>query len=43
MENNILKKVNLDTAADLVGMSRKTLDDYYGILRKAEAFGFDFD
>lgn len=43
MENNILNKVNLDTAASLIGLSRKTLDDYYGILRKAEALGFDFD
>ena len=27
----------------MVGLSRKTLDDYYGILRKAETMGFDFD
>jgi len=32
----------LDTAAGIIGLSRKTLDDYYGILRKAEAFGFNF-
>ena len=33
----------MDTAASIIGLSRKTLDDYYGILRKAEALGFNFD
>jgi hypothetical protein len=37
------EKVNLDSAASLVGLSRKTLDDYYAQLRKAEMYGFDFD
>jgi len=34
--------VNLDIAASLVGLSRKTLDDYYKYIRKAEQFHFDF-
>lgn len=35
--------MNLDVAAQLVGLSRKTLDDYYAQLRKAQQFGFDFE
>lgn len=30
-----VKKVNLDVAASMVGLSRKTLDDYYKYIRKA--------
>lgn len=41
-ENGTLVKVNLDTAASKVGLSRKTLDDYYKYIRKAEQFNFDF-
>ena len=37
-----MQKVNLDVAASLVGLSRKTLDDYYKYIRKAEQFNFDF-
>lgn len=29
-------------AAGLVGLSRKTLDDYYKYIRKAEDLNFDF-
>jgi len=35
-EGGRLQKVNLDVAASLVGLSRKTLDDYYKYIRKAE-------
>ena len=35
-------KVNLDISANMVGLSRKTLDDYYAILRKADTLGFEF-
>lgn len=38
-----IEKVNLDIAASLVGLSRKTLDDYYAQLRKAHKYAFDFD
>lgn len=38
--NNI--KLNLDVAAKMIGISRKTLDDYFLQLRRAESFGFDF-
>ena len=41
-EGGRLQKVNLDVAASLVGLSRKTLDDYYKYIRKAEQFNFDF-
>ncbi len=36
-------KKNLDVAADILGLSRKTLDDYYLQIRRAEQYGFDFD
>jgi len=42
-EQGELVKVNLDVAASMVGLSRKTLDDYYAQLRKAERFKFDFE
>lgn len=34
--------MNLDVAAGMVGLSRKTLDDYYKYIRKAETLNFDF-
>ena len=37
-----LKKVSLVQAANLVGVSKKTLDDYYYQLRTGEKLGFDF-
>lgn len=42
-EQGRLQKVNLDVAASLVGLSRKTLDDYYKYIRKAESLKFDFN
>lgn len=36
------EKINLDKAAKVIGISRKTLDDYCLQLRKATEFGFDF-
>lgn len=41
-EQGCLIKVNLDISAGLVGLSRKTLDDYYKYIRKAESFNFNF-
>ena len=38
-----IQKLNLDHAANYIGISRKTLDDYYLQLRRAEQLGFDFD
>lgn len=38
-----IEKVNLDAAATIVGLSRKTLDDYYAQLRKAEHYGYNFE
>lgn len=40
--NNSRKKVNLQEAARMLGVSKKSLDDYYCQLRLAEQFGFDF-
>ncbi len=36
------KKLNLTKAAKVVGISKKSLDDYYLIVRTGELFGFDF-
>lgn len=33
----------MESAASRVGLSKKTLDDYYYQLRLAEQFGFDFE
>lgn len=35
-------KLNLDKAADIIGISRKTMDDYNLQMRRAEQLGFDF-
>lgn len=40
--NNARKKVNLQEAARMLGVSKKSLDDYYCQLRLAEQYGFDF-
>lgn len=40
--SNSRKKVNLQEAARMLGVSKKSLDDYYCQLRLAEQFGFDF-
>ena len=34
--NGEMVKMNLDVAANMVGLSRKTLDDYYSQINKAE-------
>lgn len=36
MENGKLVKYTLDQAAEIVGVSRKTLEDYYYCLKKAQ-------
>ena len=40
--NNPKKKVNLQEAAKMLDVSKKSLDDYYCQLRLAEMYGFDF-
>jgi len=35
-------KLNLTQAAKVIGLSRKTLDDYYAQIKKAKSQGFDF-
>ena len=35
-------KINLQEAARMVGISKKSLDDYFCQLRLAEEYGFDF-
>lgn len=37
------KKVSLVDAARMVGVSKKTLDDYFGQLRLGEFYGFDYE
>lgn len=36
------KTANLQEAADYVQLSRKTLDDYYSMIRRGQIYGFDF-
>lgn len=40
--SNTRKKVNLQEAARMLGVSKKSLDDYYCQLRLGEFYGFDF-
>lgn len=40
--NNNKKKINLQEAAKMLGVSKKSLDDYYCQLRLAEFYEFDF-
>jgi hypothetical protein len=40
--NYIKRRLNLQEAAKLVGISKKSLDDYYCQLRLAEFYNFDF-
>jgi hypothetical protein len=37
------KRLNLQDAAKLTGVSKKSLDDYYCQLRLAEQYGFNFE
>ena len=41
-DNGIIKKYSLEEAADMVGMSKKSLDDYMLQLRLGKRYGFDF-
>jgi hypothetical protein len=41
--NNNKKKINLQEAARMLDVSKKSLDDYYCQLRLAEMHGFDFE
>lgn len=36
------RKINLQEAAAIIGISKKSLDDYYYQLRLGEKYGFDF-
>lgn len=36
------KKINLQEAAEMIGISKKSLDDYYYQLRLGEKYDFDF-
>lgn len=36
------KKMNLQEAAKIIGVSKKSLDDYYFQMRMGEKYGFDF-
>jgi hypothetical protein len=40
--NKPKKKLNLQEAAVILGVSKKSLDDYYCQLRLAEQYDFDF-
>lgn len=42
MEDGKMVTLSLEQAADVVGVSKKSLDDYYSQLRKARVFGFNF-
>jgi len=37
------KKLNLTKLAKLIGISKKSLDDYYLVLRVGEILGFDYE
>ena len=43
VDKNGKRLYTLETAADKVGLAKKTLDDYYYQLRQAEYYGFDFN
>jgi len=36
------KKLNLDVAANRLGVALKTLDEYHLCIRRAEDYGFNF-
>jgi hypothetical protein len=42
LSRNSPRKVSLQEAAKLVGLPKKSLDDYYYQLRLGEKYGFDF-
>ena len=37
------KRLNLTKAAKLIGISKKSLDDYYLVLRIGQILGFDYE
>lgn len=39
---NLKRRLNLQDAAKIVGISKKSLDDYYCQLRLGELYNFDF-
>lgn len=41
-ENGQTIKFTLDQAAAMVGLSRKTLDDYQLQIKRGQKYGFDF-
>ena len=41
-DRGVSKKINLEVAASMIGISRKTLDDYYLQIKRATQMGFDF-
>ena len=41
-EDGTVIKKSLDEAARIVGISKKSLDDYFMQLKKAKDYGFDF-
>lgn len=42
VDSNGKRLYTLESAANKVGLAKKTLDDYYYQLRQAEYYGFDF-
>ena len=42
-ENGTMVKYNLDKAADMVGIAKKTLDDYLLQIQAGRKYGFDFN
>jgi hypothetical protein len=40
--NTLRRRLNLQDAAKVLGVSKKSLDDYYCQLRLGEFYGFDF-
>ena len=42
-ENHQLRRMSLEEAAERVGVSKKSLDDYLSQLRQGRALGFNFN
>ena len=42
-ENHQLRRMSLEEAAEKVGVSKKSLDDYLSQLRQGRTLGFDFN
>lgn len=39
----MIKKLSSQEAADKIGMSKRSLEDYFTIIKLAEKYGFDFE